>query len=114
VQPYLSHMRLSCRCHFRAACVLGRICAVASAWDRPDHHVLDLLSLRETRCVFGIFAAFASPGTTSGTPTERVTKGDNALKLVMHRPCQTRFGTDMLQTTTLLRVRIRMPETLAA
>jgi hypothetical protein len=27
-------------------------------------------------------AAFASPGTTSGTPTERVAKGDNALKLV--------------------------------
>jgi hypothetical protein len=48
----------------------------------PDGRVRVLLSLRKAHCVFGIFAAFASPGTTSGTPTERVAKGDNALKLI--------------------------------
>jgi hypothetical protein len=49
-----------------------------------------------------------------GTPTERVAEGDNALRLEVHRPCQVRFGADMLQTPTLLQVRIRMRETLAA
>jgi hypothetical protein len=68
----------------------------------------------KAHCVVGIFAAFASPGTTSGTPTERVAKGDNALMLVNASGVPDAIRTHKLQTATLLRVRIRKAEMSAA